>query len=540
MAAFSMLSWELLARHRLVFGITAIYFALICFACPLLPGPWRTPNLAVPMVLPLVWSLTVAVASLAHAYGARLESRASSVPARQFTLPASSLLLAGAPLLTGALLCAACWPMLALAVLRPCGAEVPLLWPALLGAAFLAWAQALSWSPFPLAWLRLAVLAPLLPGLAFGGVALAHSFGEPPTAGALAALTLLAYAVALNGVARARRGAGTAEPARTGSIIGYNNERYTPFISTASAQLWLEWRLRRWGLFFAAGLALAGGLTATHLSSVVLNRGEILPVLPRLAAAVEAYGVGWLSVTGMLLLPILLGLLGADLGQLAPRRYSGVPLFFLALPTGTTALVRYKLAFAALLAAAAWLLVLAAGLVWAAATGHLPDMTERLIEHAGSRQSALVLAVAVPLLAGVVSWLWLAGGMWGGLPHRSEIAPLPLLVGIAELGLAVCAVRVWQIYPEARPWVAAGLVVALLLKAAAVAWVCRRLHVRRLAGPLALAVCVLAWVLFAAVVAGLVLPATRGGPAMAAAVLLLLPLARPLAAPLALHWARQR
>src|SRR4051794_26998287 len=166
-----MLSWEPLARYRRTFGITAIYFVLVCLACPLLPETWRNADLvpallAVPSVV-----LILLAASLAHGYEGRLEARASAFPRRLFTLPVSAPGLAGPPLLLGTLL-GACWPIVAVAILRPCGYQTSLFWPAALIAAFVAWAQALSWSPFPLPWLRLVVMALVLPGLVVVGAVL--------------------------------------------------------------------------------------------------------------------------------------------------------------------------------------------------------------------------------------------------------------------------------------------------------------------------------------------------------------------------------
>ena len=48
--------------------------------------------------------------------------------------------------------------------LRRSGTELPLVWPALLLAAVVAWSQAVVWTPFPVRWVRVAATALLLAG----------------------------------------------------------------------------------------------------------------------------------------------------------------------------------------------------------------------------------------------------------------------------------------------------------------------------------------------------------------------------------------
>ena len=87
-----------------------------------------------------------------------LAARQSIYPARMFTLPVTTAALAGWPMLYGTAAMASLW--VATALLARAGrreSTLPLIWPALLAAAFLAWTQALMWMPYGLPGLRVIV-----------------------------------------------------------------------------------------------------------------------------------------------------------------------------------------------------------------------------------------------------------------------------------------------------------------------------------------------------------------------------------------------
>src|SRR5262249_43546791 len=154
----------------------------------------------------------------------------------------------------GWLLCGGC-------VLRPCGFGVPLLWPAALLAAGMAWIQALVWSPFPLPWLRLAALGVLLAGLVAAPALLVElDVGEARLRAGRAALVPRGYAAGLAGVGRARHGAGLDEPSRAEPVAGGQAAAIHLFSSPLWAQLWLEWRQNRWGILFLACMGLVCGV----------------------------------------------------------------------------------------------------------------------------------------------------------------------------------------------------------------------------------------------------------------------------------------
>src|SRR5262249_60619186 len=103
---------------------------------------------------PLLFGLIYVLAVFCHGFENALEEGESCCPTRMFALPVRTLALVGWPLACGAAALALLWLAVALLVLRPCGLQAPLLWPACLLVALLAWSQALLWLPFGLRWLR--------------------------------------------------------------------------------------------------------------------------------------------------------------------------------------------------------------------------------------------------------------------------------------------------------------------------------------------------------------------------------------------------
>src|SRR5205823_795488 len=84
---------------------------------------------------------------------------------------------------------------------------LPLWWPGLFAVMCLAWFQALLWLPFGLPWLRIALLAALVPCLNLLGVFGAHSgLPEGALASLFAGLAAVGWAVGYAGVRQARRG----------------------------------------------------------------------------------------------------------------------------------------------------------------------------------------------------------------------------------------------------------------------------------------------------------------------------------------------
>src|SRR5256885_13345878 len=91
-----------------------------------------------------------------------------------FALRLRPAALVGWPMLYGTAAVAILWLVTALSVRWPWGIELPLIWPALLAAVFLAWTQALMWMPYGLPGLRAIVTGPGLAPLGAGAPLATH------------------------------------------------------------------------------------------------------------------------------------------------------------------------------------------------------------------------------------------------------------------------------------------------------------------------------------------------------------------------------
>src|SRR5262249_61763769 len=115
--------------------------------------------------------------------------------------------------------------------------------------------------------------------------------------------------------------------------------RRLAFASADRAQGWLEWR-RGWPMLFLLGIGLACSLTVACLSTWALGTRGTLEGLPEVAAAVERFGVGWLSGSQPLLARLIISLVGTDLGQLSTPRGLAPSTFYPPLPISPPAVLR--------------------------------------------------------------------------------------------------------------------------------------------------------------------------------------------------------
>jgi hypothetical protein len=539
MTAWRMLTWELVARNRWLFWPCVAFLVLASLVCPLLPPALRVQELGMTVSFLLVPPGMVVLAALAHGFEGRLEGRESIFPARLFTMPVSTAGLTGPPLLLGTVVVGGGWLLLAGCVLRPCGFETDLAWPAAYMAAILAWIQALAWTPFRLPGLRLLVGSIVLSVLGIAPLLLRiKGIDEAELATGLAALVALAYLTATVGVARARHGAGQEEPAGIEVVAGSAaGEQVKPLSSSLKAQLWYEWRLNRWGLLFLTVLFLGWSVAQAQMILVLLRSDHLPWMWPWLVQPAEQAGEGWLCVPAMILFgPVLLALaLGPDLVRMTPQaRKQRLPAFFATLPLDVTGLLRGKLIFTGLVMLASWALAAAAAVTWAALHGLLGEMADQVVGLTGSAPAALALVVVVFLMAVVVNWLWLLRESWVGMAGWSSWVWVPVALGFATWLVAASVVHRWLTWPEARPVMVTLAIVALALKSATVAWVVWRTHREGLVRGGVLAGLIAGWLVLATVTGGLVCWLVGGSAAAFAGVVLLLPLARPLAMPLAL------
>ncbi len=420
------LTWELCARRRGLLRLAAAYTAL------LLLGAWLLDTrhgdlLGVGFIGFLLFPVPAFVGAVCLGGNGPLEGRASLFPRRLFRLPVPTWGLVAPPLLLGTVVSAIVWTALVSALSHRRGLDLSVMWPGLLVAASVAWVQALTWSPFPLVWLRIGSLALLVLAAIGGAVGLGYLPAGMPEAVLVATLGL-AYLVAHHGVRLARHGVGMDDPLEP--VVASTARE--PFASPAAALLWREWRLVRVEVFFLAVSSLIWVVPVALMTPAALRN---LAGSPPVDAAVDAVGIGWLAAAVPLLMPLcVVAVLGSGLGRLGDRRDRFVVSPFLATkPIDNATLLRVKWGLLARLVIGGAVLGAILALVCSVTNGRLGEMAERLTVPA--------------LIGGVVgaaalAWLWAAGSLWSGLWGKWW-APLPGLVAVGAFLVGVQAGLAW-------------------------------------------------------------------------------------------------
>src|ERR1044071_6506939 len=207
------IAWEFRRRHLWVLIAMAGYLLVLAAIKVLFLGPMEPITLNPPdgraavVMTPLTATYFYLLAAFSFGLAGDLAARQSIYPARMLALPVRTAALVGWPMLYGTGAMALLWLGTALSVRWPWGIELPLVWPALLAAAFLAWTQALMWMPYGLPGLRAVVAVPWLGALdAVALLAIHYRVREAVLVAFLAPQLPLAYFTACAAVARARRG----------------------------------------------------------------------------------------------------------------------------------------------------------------------------------------------------------------------------------------------------------------------------------------------------------------------------------------------
>jgi hypothetical protein len=360
----------------------------------------------------------------------------------------------------------------------------------------------------PPEWLMVALLAPQLP---------------------------LAYLVARAAVARARRG-DVPEwrlPVVLRTAIGLRGAR-KPIPTAEAAQRWSEWRQHGWSL---------PGWVA-----IVLPFASALVFIDRQAPAFVLISV----VTSLLTPPLMAAFVGVRLARAGQGRRDeyGLSPFLATRPLTSAALVAAKLRVALLSIVMAWV-VAGAGITltltladaWAVAGGLL----RRGAALMGTSRPVTLSLLTVGLLI-ALTWKRLVVGMYVALTGRTWLVRTHLALNLVALALAL-PVFDWIIgrrdvlagLQDAAPWILGGLVA---LKLAAAGWVMVRVDRARLVERRTLARGAAAWLLVATSLYVLLVwvGATSRVPGhlVLLTAILLVPLSRLCAAPLALAWNRHR
>ncbi len=536
------IGWEFRRRHRwglmavagYLFVVALIKFLVVEPGEPVLVDSVRFAAL---VSVPLTATFVYLLAAFSFGFAGDLAARHSMYPARMFTLPVTNAALVGWPMLYGTAAVAILWLAARLFAVWPSGIEIPVIWPALLAAALLAWTQALTWMPYGLPGIRLIVAALCLAALDTVVLLAIHfKAGEPTMVAILAPQVPLAYLVARFAVARARRGEVPdwrgmfARPARS-AVLSRGRDH---FPSPARAQAWFEWRQHGRSLPALVGLLLPFELVLLWLAkdapAFVFEILFLALITPPFMAAFTAWTVS----------------------QPNPqvRDSHGVPPFIATRPLTSAELIAAKLKMAMWSTLAAWLVVLVAmslALEWSGTWSVVTEGVRRMNDAIGTPRAATVVLL---ILAGfiVATWKQLVQSLHIGLTGREWIVKGSVLLTLTFLILLgpivewiIDSPSVQRALWNALPLGLAGLVG---LKMSAAAWIATRLDRSRLLGARALVLGAACWVLAVLAIYG-VLVWFFSTPfvaryQLALIAILVVPLARISAAPLALAWNRHR
>ncbi len=465
----------------------------------------------------------------------------SAFPSYTFTQPLTTAVLVSRPMFLGTSAGALTWLAAAGILFRPHGLEVALWWPAALVASCLTWIQALSWRPFGLPGLRIFTAAAAIAVLvAFSSLRWMADFHEGFVASLLLATIVPAYAVAVRGVARARRGD---QPdlkwmiAWIGTLADRFALRGTRLSSPSRAQTWYEWR--RFGL----GLPLMVALMSLFLAILIpFSRHN-----PRL-------GPGSPLRTPFLLLavPLFAGIAGSgNWGNCGKRGTAqAIPPFLATRPMRCSEFVWAKMKAAALSVGAGWgivLCVIAAMFLLTNSWGDSVRWWNTITEGLSSAQQVAVVVLAAILLP-AITWKSIISGLFIGLTGRNWVMVGGVCgMNIILFGAFLGGCRLSE-YPHSREILrlAAPLVLALLaaVKLLLGVWLVRRNVRFGLIEPRLMRWLAVSWTAIAAALFGVfcrLIPSGLVPPYLIlTGVILVLPLVRIALAPLALEWNRCR
>jgi hypothetical protein len=484
---------------------------------------------------------------------ADLGARGSGYPKNMLPLPVRTRSLVGWPMLIGTVSMALMWMLIALLVLRPAGLLVPRFWPAAMGAAAVAWLQAVGWAPFPSPFVRVPVLAvaftPLVLLGSLGGLYLeSNAVSATICVGSLVWIGA-AYLFAIRGLSLTRAGSDGEWPrigfVRTLTQLPTNRILtagvHSPFKSASTAQLWHEIRRN------AISLPLMLSFVSLPMFVIVVHAvidGDARKNLVFSSLTLSPAILGLASLVSMFL--FFSGLYGPGMGKFDIWGKEQIPGFFAVRPMTTPRFVLVKMAGAAISVLMAWCLLLVLMLIWAVLESSSLNPNASVVRTAFHQASwrdfiALPLVLIGPL---VFSWRNMCAGMWSCLAGRKWLAHT---IGFGTMFLiAIAGLSGHWLYAHREfvpvlltylPWL---LGLLLLLKLAAASWMFRELQRCNLATSETTRKSLLLW---GAICIGLLAVAgcfVKLTPTLAVGTIFAVPLVRIGAAPLCLHWNRHR
>lgn len=534
-------AWEFRQRHRwgsiaLVVYLSVLAVIKLVVVIRGIPIHLDSPEtFAFVVVVPVTATFTYLLAVFSFGLDGDLAARQSMYPARMFTRPLTSDALAGLPMLYGTTAMIVLWLLTRILALWPSGLRIPSLWPGLLMASLLAWTQALTWMAYPLTGLRI-IAAVLVLGTIDATALLALHFNvrESVMIAILAPQIPVAYLAARSAVARARRGDVPDWRGATGVAAASDHARQRGnFASPARAQAWFEWRrhgraLPTWVLIllpYELVLLWVAGDSAALIFEILLSVLLTPPFMATFAAAAVSQS-----------------------NQNASDAY-GVSPFTATRPLTNAELVAAKLKMAAWSTIAAWVIVLGAVTLafrWSGTDAVVIEHWRRFSAIVGTPRAVVLMLL---LLWGFIALTWtqLVQSLYIGLTGRGAVikGSVVLVLGFFFL-FGPFAEWVLETERLGRIWSALPIIFAVLvtLKMIAVVWIGVRLYERRLLSDRALVIGAACWSVAVLALYG-VLAWLLDAPhiphyLLMLVAILLIPLARLSAAPLALAWNRHR
>ena len=536
-------AWEFRRQHR--WGMIAVLLSIVALTIVRLAVigmggiNFKDPEtFAIALIVPMCATFMYFLAIFSFGLSGDIAARQSIFPPRMFTLPVTSSALAGWPMLYGSMAMMFLWLATRLVGAWPAGVDIPIYWPFLLGPSLMAWTQALTWMAYPMPGLRVIVTVLWLATIdAIIMTALQLKASEGVMLALLAPHVPLAFLVARAAVARARRG----EVPDWGQVFGFFEkltDRLTRqrdhFSSPARAQEWFEWRQYGRSLPWLVAMLLPFELALLfpfHQTPVIIFE----------------------TLSGVLLTPRFMAFFVATTVSRSGSQGSdgyGVSPLMATRPLTNASLIAAKFKVTLKSTLIAWLLVVAAipiAVRWSGTTSTVTGWL-RDLSHIFGPTRAIVVVILALLLLMASTWKQLVQSLFIGMTGRDwliksiAIGALTLLGVIVPLthwafGQVVVLARLWV----SLPWILLTLVV---LKLVATIWVAIRLREHALVSDRTLLIGAVWWDLAVFALYGLFVWLTPElivrRYSLALVAILLIPLARVAAAPLALAWNRHR
>jgi hypothetical protein len=355
-------------------------------------------------------------------------------PQRLFTLPVSSVRLVAVPVLAGIAATELLY-LLWLDALSLAGPTTPAFSAVLLGALMVFY-QTVLWTLDRLGAMRLVVVGVLVVGIF--GISLLPSMSPPlplllrsevPLAVLVAGVAGMTFLVAVQHVARLRRGGGVWEIgfSRLAAAFDVAKPKTRPaFASPAAAHFWFEWR--------CSGLVLP-----------LLVGGVLLVVIGPLSwLGRDDAGDCIRLLFGTLAMPIALAV-PVGIGFAKPTFWSddaSLPAFVAVRPLTDEDIVAIKVKVAAVSVVTSWLLVLMFLGVWLSLWANLDSMrrfaTQLWMSHGQSVAAVYGIAVLLVVAGIFLTWRFMVSRLWNGLFGRRRLF-IASVLSLGVLGIAAMA-----------------------------------------------------------------------------------------------------